>query len=117
MKSHACAVVVALSALAAGCDGDRAEQLQERVSRLEAQLEATRSKQARLQEVRLTLDDAKADLGALSAAVDKLKSTALMIGYVDKRVAVLGIQAAADEIEGAAIEIESTIDAAIRAAR
>lgn len=117
MKIGKLAIEIVASVLVAGCTGGGVEDLQRQVGRLQTRLHDAQSKLQHLQELRSTLVEAKLELGTLKVAVDKLKSATLMIGYVDARVAVLGVQAVAEEIEGATLDIESSIDDAIRAVR
>jgi hypothetical protein len=108
---------IVVLALAAAGEHYRTVELQGQVERLQVQLADAQSRLGRLEYVRMSLREAKTEMNTLNGVVDNLKSTTLAIGFKDRAVAVLGIQSAVNEIENAAIDLESIIDEALSGAR
>lgn len=116
MQMRIATIAIAAIVLVTGCDRGRIAELEAKVSHLQKQIDDAQSRLGRLEAVRLELREAKSETSQLYRAIDNLKNVALMIEFKDKRTAVLGVQSAVNDVENAAVKLESSIDDAVSAA-
>ncbi len=110
MRTQVAATTIFVSLLISGCAGDRVEELEAQVGRLQAELADAHHKLGQLRTMRSHLNSAGLEVRTLKGAVHNLSSAVGEFGYTDWIYALRSVRSAVDEVESATDELESAID-------